>query len=106
MAFDKSDKLDVTSMLHPNQARKWLAEVLRVGGLNRVRLTKHCREEMQNDSLASSDIYNVLMGGHIYDYPEFEHGTYRYRVETQKIAVIITFEVPDKIRCITTWRKL
>jgi hypothetical protein len=105
MAFDKTRKLDVTSRLDPNQARKWLSEVLHSGGVKFVRFSSHCKEEMQNDSLIPGDIYNALRGGLIYDYPEFERGTYRYRVEAQKIVVVIIFEEPNIVRCITTWRK-
>lgn len=105
MAFDKTRKLDVTSSLNPNQARKWLSEVLNSCGVRVVSLSRHCRMEMQNDRLIPEDIYQVLRDGKIYDFPEFEKGSFRYRVETERICVIVLFEEPNFIWCITTWRK-
>lgn len=105
MKIDKAHKLDVTSRLDPNQARKWLSETLNSGGMKFIRFTIHCREEMQNDSLTPLDVYNALKGGYIYDHPELEKGSYRYRVEAQKIVVVVAFEEPVYIRCVTAWRK-
>lgn len=105
MKIDKAHKLEVTSRLNPNQARKWLSEVLSFGGIRVTKLSRHCREEMSKDSLIPIDVYNVLKFGQIYRYPEFENGSYRYRVETQEIVVVIVFQEPHWVHCITTWRK-
>lgn len=105
MGIDRKHKLDVTSRLDPNQARKWLSEILNSGGIRVVKFSKHCREEMHNDSLIPIDVYNVLKFGQIHSYPEFENGSYRYRVETQKVVVVIIFQEPNWVHCITTWRK-
>lgn len=106
MKIDKTHKLDVTSRLNPNQARKWLTEALHSSGTRIVRITAHCFEEMQEDSLTEFEIYGVLKHGRIYNYPELEKGTYRYRVETSKIVVIVAFHEPNWVRCVTAWRKL
>lgn len=103
--IDIKSRIDITSRLSPNQARKILTAILNRIGVSQVFFTKHCREEMQNDFLAMGDIINVLMAGYIYEEPEFIAGTYRYRVETSKILVVFIFEKPANIRCITAWRK-
>lgn len=105
MGIDRKHKLDVTSRLDPNQARKWLAEVLNLYGVKVASLSTHCQQEMLNDHLIPEDVFQVLRDGNIYNFPEFENGSYRYRVETQKIVVVIIFKEPNIVRCITTWRK-
>lgn len=105
MALDKSKKLDVTSRLHSGQTRKWLSDVLNAGGIKVVKFSKHCREEMRNDSLIPTDVYGVLKFGQIYNYPEFENGSYRYRVEKQGIVAVVVFQETNLVHCITTWRK-
>jgi len=95
--------IDLRSRMGNNRVRKVLTEILK-SRPNNIVITSHCKKELKNDDLIVNDLINVLHKGMIYQDPEFEHGSWRYRVETNKITVIITFEKPQKIICVTTWR--
>lgn len=104
MTIDFRSKLDVTSRLNRTQARKLLTEILNKE-LNKVSFSKHCRHELRNDNLTTVDVLNTLKAGFINVDPEYVNETYRYRVETSKMIVVIAFIQPDFIRCVTAWRK-
>lgn len=101
---DLRSKIDVTSSLSPVQARKILAEIFNENP-NFISFTKHAFEQMDEDDLKMGDILNVIKAGKIHDDPEFENGSYRYRVQTAKITVVIAFRKPNHVVVITTWRK-
>ncbi len=101
---DVGSRIDVTSMLSSGQARKVLSEIFNQNP-NLISFSKHAFEEMKNDSLKTGDILNVLKAGKIYDEPEFENGSYRYRVQTQKITVVIAFRKPNHVVIVTAWRE-
>jgi len=101
---DFKSSIDILSRLNRVQARKLLSEILNAD-TNAISLSKHCRKELAHDNLTTVDLLNVLKAGLIYTDPELVNGTYRYRVETEKIIVVITFMHQNCIRCITAWRK-
>lgn len=103
--IDITSMIDITSKLNKNQARKFLSELLRKSGVSKISLSTHCREELKNDNLTTVDLLNVLKAGFIKMDPEFENENYRYKVETDKIVVVISFVNKESIRCITAWRK-
>ena len=59
---------------------KALIDEIRESG--EVSFSRHARDEMQNDDLSEIDVDNVLRGGYVEDLPDFEKGTWRYRVCT------------------------
>jgi hypothetical protein len=65
--------------------------------------TRHAYEEMANDKLTEVDIVNTLRGGKVRP-GELVSGTYRYRVETSRIAVIVAFRTETSAVVITAWR--
>jgi len=101
---DLKSVIDVTSRLSNTRARKLLAEIFNVNP-NFISYTKHAFEQMSEDDLKTGDILNVLKAGKIYNDPEFENGSYRYRVETRNIVVVIAFRKRNYVVVITTWRK-
>ena len=103
MTIDLTSKIDVTSRLSPAQARKVLAEIFNHSP-NLVSFTKHAREQMQERDLKSGDVLNVLKGGKILSEPEYENGSFRYRVQTKKITVVLAFKKPNHVVVITAWR--
>ncbi|MCP5464761.1 MAG: DUF4258 domain-containing protein [Deltaproteobacteria bacterium] len=105
MKIDLKSTIDIESSLRAGQANKVLKQILNQGESHYIVFSKHCRKEMSDDNLTSVDIINVLQGGRIIDDPELEKGTYRYRVETPNIIVVIAFCKPHMIRCVTAWRK-
>jgi hypothetical protein len=101
---DVGSRVDVTSMLSSGQARKVLSEIFNQNP-NLISFSKHALEEMENDNLRTGDILNVLKAGKIFDAPEFENGSYRYRIQTQKITVVIAFRKPNHVVIVTAWRE-
>ena len=96
-------RIDVTSRLDKEQARKVLSEILNMTP-NFILFSKHGRVQMKERNLTSVDVLNVLRGGKIIDAPEFENGSWRYRVETNRITVVIAFRRPNCVTIVTVWR--
>lgn len=103
--IDKTSIIDIISRLERNQARKILSAILNRYGLSKISFTRHCLEELQKDNMTVVDVFNVLKRGQIFKDPEWTKGTYRYRVETSIMLVVIGFSPPDCVRCVTAWRK-
>jgi hypothetical protein len=72
MKIDLNIKVDVTSKLSREQARKVLAEIFHAD-LCLVSFSRHCREQMVLRDLTTGDIVNVLKAGKITQDPEEEH---------------------------------
>lgn len=89
--------------LDRNQAKKIAVEVLNTG---EVSYTGHCKKELRNDRMDTGDVVNVLRCGRIGREPEpaEKFGAWRYRVETQKMTVIIEIHSVSHVRVITAWR--
>ena len=49
------------------------------------------------------DAINVLRGG-IVEPGEFENGSWRYRVRTQRMYVVVAFRSETELRVVTAWR--
>lgn len=87
--------------LPPQRAKEIVLLVLEHGLLG---FSGHAKEEMANDDLSSADCINVLRGG-VYEPPELEKGTWRYRVSTSRMCFVIAIPSEDKVRVVTAWRK-
>lgn len=68
-----------------------------------VGFTEHARKQMAGRILSDRDIVNVLRGGRC-DGCDFEDGTWRYRVRTQQIVVVIAFRNETQLTIVTAWR--
>jgi hypothetical protein len=86
--------------LSPPEARRLIREIIENGS---VSFSKHAEEEMAKDNLTMVDVTNVLRGG-VVDPGEFENGSWRYRVRTARIAVIVAFRSETELRVVTAWR--
>ena len=86
--------------LQPSAARSLIRDILANGSLA---FSKHAREEMEKDKLTFVDVTNVLRGG-VVDPAELENGSWRYRVRTARIAVIVAFRSETELRVVTAWR--
>jgi hypothetical protein len=102
MSFDdlRSHKMD------RNQARKLLNQIMKKHAQN-LRFSKHALKEIANDNLSIVDIINVIKSpsARILVEPELEHGSYRYRLETQNILVVLSFVSKTEAVVVTAWRK-
>lgn len=94
-------RVDIMSSLQPNAARKLLSRILKTGT---IFWSRHAEAEMQADKLTKNDALNVLRGGHITEPAEYEHGSWRYRVHTAKIYVVVAFASDSRAIVVTAWR--
>lgn len=85
-----------------DQARNLIREIMVSG---RFMYSTHAAEEMAADSLTTVDCQNTLRSGVVRP-PDFEGGSWRYRVETSRIAVVIVFRSSDRFVVVTAWRKV
>ena len=70
-------------------ARILIRKNIQKGGVTTY--SKHALKEMTNDCLTFADVAHVLRAGRITARPEYKNGTWRYRMETQKICVMVAF---------------
>jgi hypothetical protein len=90
--------------LDRNHAKRLVQEILHEGT---VSYTKHCEQELTNDAMDVQDTANVLRCGKIEREPEpaEKFGSWRYQVETQRMAVVVEIHSKTSLRVITAWRK-
>lgn len=69
-----------------------------------VRFSRHGLDEMGKDGLVERDCLNVLRGG-VWDGCDFERGSWRYRVRTPKIVVVVGLRAADAVVVVTAWRE-
>lgn len=85
----------------PAQARQIIRPILDSGVLS---FSKHARQRMAERDIKEVDCVNVLRAG----WPEpgeYENGSWRYRVQTQRMCCVVA--VPDihRVVVISVWRK-
>lgn len=96
----KSHKLD------KGQVRKLIARLIADGAI--VHFSGHSLEEMSKDGLCQGDVRNILgsTDARINSDGELEKGSYRYRLETNFIMVVVAFNrVGTQIVVVTVWDK-
>ncbi len=86
------------------QAKKLAAEIQNTG---RVTYTRHCREELTNDSMDIVDVMNILRCGKVEREaePDQKFGAWRYRIETHRMVAIVEIHSTADLRVVTAWRK-
>ena len=52
----------------------------------------------------TSDCINILRGGKVKE-GEYENGSWWYKVETPKMAVVVTFIDENELMIVTAWRE-
>jgi putative transcriptional regulator len=82
-----------TDRLSPDVARKLIRKILKEG---QVSWSIHAKEEFAKDALTAPDFANALRAG-VVEQPEWENGSWRYRVWTQKITVVVAFRSAIRI---------
>jgi hypothetical protein len=86
--------------LSPPAARKLIRAILAEGTVN---FSVHGRKEMADDHLTEIDVVNVLRGG-VVEPAEWEQGSWRYRVRTARMVVVIAFRSETMLVAVTAWR--
>lgn len=85
----------------PNEAKNLAKRAVLDGRL--VYAQPHALQEMQNDQLIEADVENTLRAGFANE-PEWERGAWRYRIQTNRIAVIIQFLADGRVFVVTVFR--
>lgn len=96
-----------TDKLSRNEARKQIQSIVSKYPSN-LWFSRHALGELVNDRLTTTDAINVLKSpaSKIYDDGELEKGSYRYRLETNNIVVVVAFSDDGmSITVITAWDK-
>jgi hypothetical protein len=86
--------------LKPDDAKQAIRRILSAGLFT---YSRHAMEEMLDDELTTVDCENILRRGVVRP-PDFEKGSWRYRVETSRMAVVITFRSSKELVVVTAWR--
>ena len=83
--------------LKATDVRKLIRRLLDEGKFVPPGARSHARREMEKDGLTDVDAVNVLRGGMVRE-GEFENGSWRHRVETQRMVFVVTFDPePEKM---------
>jgi hypothetical protein len=88
--------------LDPASATSRIHAIARTGD---IAWTRHVEGEMAADGLTSVDCVNVLRAGAVREPADLERGTWRYRVHTNRICVVVAFRSESELVVVTTWRK-
>jgi hypothetical protein len=86
--------------LKPAAAKRLIRGIIQAGT---VSLSKHAQEEMTKDDLNLVDCVNILRGGVVAP-GELERGSWRYRVSTPRICVVVAFRSDVELVIVTAWR--
>jgi len=78
--------------------------ILEILGSGTVDFSGHALKEMGDDDLTTVDCTNVLRGGWL-EYSEFDRGSWRYRMRTVRICVVIAFRSETRLIVVTAWRE-
>lgn len=92
---------DLNEPLEPDRARQLIRSILQTG---RFSYSKHCVAEMERDDMTTVDCENILRAG-VVGPPDFEKGSWRYRVQTNRMAVVVAFRSPQELVVVTAWRE-
>lgn len=77
-----------------------------VEGRGTLSYTRHARERGEERGIDLTDCKNVLQGGFVDgSFTTFEAGTWRYRVCTPRMAVVVAFSSEDRLVVITMMRR-
>ena len=63
-------------------------------------------DELKKDDLTIADVLNIIKSSdaRITKEPELANGSYRYRLETKRITVVVAFESATSFVVVTAWR--
>ena len=87
--------------LEPAVARQWIRRIIAEGT---VTFSAHALEEMGKDEMTTVDCGNVLRAG-VVEPPELERGSWRYRVRTSRMCVVVAFRSSTELKVVTAWRE-
>ncbi len=96
-----------TIKLDRNEARKLISKITAQHPEN-IRFSGHSIRELANDQLTTVDALNVLKSpdSKIHSEGELENGSYRYRLETTHLVIVVAFTTDGTgLNIVTAWDK-
>jgi len=87
-------------LLEIGTAKRLILRILEAGT---VSFSGHALAEMRKDKLSTVDCTSVLRGG-VVEPGELERGSWRYRVKTNTICVVMAFRSETELVVVTAWR--
>lgn len=87
--------------LRPPATKKLILNILKRGSVTYAQ--PHAFERMQERNINNLDCVNVLRGGAVEE-GECCNGSWRYRVWSPKMSVVIRFESESELEIVTAWR--
>ena len=98
-----------TEPLNAVDARRLAARVLSSGGT--IIASGHAKEQLADRKMSMPDVENVLRCARTQEPPAFIEGSWRYRICTQKMTVVVAFDNLDQdddtlieVSIVTGWR--
>lgn len=86
--------------LKPDTARAQIRAILEGGS---VAWRQHALDEMKKDNISTLDAVGALRSG-VVQPPDFEKGTWRYRVQSGRLTVVVAFRSQSELVVVTAWR--
>ena len=86
--------------LSSDDARRVFREILESG---EVAFTDHAYDEMGADGLSEQDCKNVIRAGWV-EKTDFIKGSWRYQMNTRRMAVVCRMRSEDSLVVVTAWR--
>jgi len=71
-----------------------------------TRFSRHARDRMDEHGMSELDVTNTIRGGHVREERgmTFENGSWRYTIETMRMAVVVAFASEKALVIVTVWR--
>jgi hypothetical protein len=91
---------ELVEPLTPDEARRLIKTIIAEGV---VTFRVHAKARLAERSMDSVDVVNVLRAGVVQE-PEMEDGTWRYRVCTMRMTVVVAFRSKTELVVVTAWR--
>lgn len=99
MSDNLSDKANLANKrLAKEQVKKLLTGILRNGG--DILFTAYAEKRMLERGITTPTVINVLERGKVFDGEEYFHEGFRqwrYRIETTRYRVVITFQIKNEV---------
>ena len=86
--------------LSADEAKRIIMVALSTGTVN---FTSHALKELAKDKKTTVDATNVLRGG-VVQPGELENGSWRYRVMTTRMTVVVAFLSESAVVVVTAWK--
>ncbi len=83
------------------EAKERIRNIL--SGAGSVTPSQHALDQLHARDMTMVDVVNVLRGGYVESAEEIA-GTWRYRVCTPRMVVIVAFRAETELRLVTGWR--